>query len=195
MSRRGIVWWPEWLRGFRFRLTAAQAREWDIAEVVIQLDTAHLRPAADWTVRAWPNIWEAPLALDGNYTTGWRTWRPVEAGTMFEIDFGKPVRADGVTLVSRLRSDTLPLEIWTNRVSGGWRRLAKSPPAGTNAAVIERSAATDALRRAGFTHILAPVEGNGYGLIGTDMLTKPADWKLESVAQAGNSALFRIPAP
>jgi hypothetical protein len=80
-------------------------------------------------------------------------------------------------------------------VSGGWRRLAKSPPAGTNAAVIERSAATDALRRAGFTHILAPVEGNGYGLIGTDMLTKPADWKLESVAQAGNSALFRIPAP
>jgi hypothetical protein len=195
ISRRGIVWWPEWLKGLRFRLTGAQALEWDIAEVVVQLDTAHIRPAADWTVRAWPNIWEAPLALDGNYTTGWRTWRPVEAGMMFEIDFGKPVRADGVTLVSRLWSDTLPLEIWANRVGGGWRLLAKSPPAGTNAAVIERSAATDALRRAGFTYILAPVDGAGYGLIGMDMLTRSTDWGVETVARAGGSVLFRIRTP
>jgi hypothetical protein len=195
MSRRGIVWWPEWLKGFRFRLTAAQAREWDIAEVVVQLDTAHIRPAADWTVRAWPNVWEAPLALDGNYTTGWRTWRPVEAGMMLEVDFGKPVRADGVTLVSRLRSDTLPLEIWANRVSGGWRLLAKNPPAGSDAAVIERPAATDALRRAGFGYVLAPVEGQGYGAIGLDMLTRSADWGLETVARSGGSALFRIRTP
>ena len=195
MYRHGVVWWPEWLKGFRFRLTAPMAREWDIAEVVVQRQTAHVRPAADWTLRAWPNVWEAPLALDGNYTTGWRTWRPAEAGMMFEVSFGKPVMADGVTLVSRVRGARLPLEIWENRVSGGWRLLAKNPPAGTNAAVIERPAATAALRRAGFTYILAPVEGTGYGAIGLDMLIKPADWGVDAVARSGGSVLFRIRTP
>jgi hypothetical protein len=195
MYRHGIVWWPEWLRGFRFRLTAPMAREWDIAEVVVQRQTAHIRPAADWTLRAWPNVWEAPLALDGNYTTGWRTWRPAEAGTMFEVDFGSPVHADGVTLVSRTRGDKLPLEIWVKQLGGGWRLLAKNPATGKNAAVIERPAATDALRRAGFGYVLAPVEGKGYGAIGLDMLIKPADWGVDAVARAGGLVLFRIRTP
>jgi hypothetical protein len=192
MFRRGVVWWPEWVTGLRFRLSAAHAGEWDIAEVLVQRKTAHLRPAADWSLRAWPNIWEAPLAMDGNYATGWRNWRPMEAGMMFEVDFGNPVNADGVTLVSRAPGDTVPLEIWAKPLGGDWRLLAKSPPTGSNAAVPRRAEAIAALRRDGFRYILAPVGSNGYGAIGMDMLTKPADWGLDTVARAGSSALFRV---
>ena len=114
---------------------------------------------------------------------------------MFEVDFQSPVHADGVTLLSRVSQgagDTLPLEIWAKPLISGWRLLAKSPPTGSNAGVVQRAEATAALRRAGFRYILAPVGSSGYGVVGSDMLRMPAEWGLDDIARVPTAALFRI---
>ncbi|MGO9010111.1 MAG: ArnT family glycosyltransferase [Bryobacteraceae bacterium] len=195
MYQRGGHWQSEPLMGFRFRLLAAREGEWDVEEVEIRSQGKRVPAAADWTLRARPNIWEAPLAVDDNYATRWRTWRPIKAGMTLEVDFEIPVIADSVALVSHAPGDIVPLEIWAKQLSGAWRLVANSPPAVPSPAVPLRLEATAALRRAGFRYLLAPVEGGGNSPIGMDMLTNPLAWDLDTVARAGWSVLFRIRRP
>lgn len=192
LYQRDARWQSEPLMGFRFRVPAAHQGEWDVQEMEIYSKGKRVPAAADWTLRAWPNVWEAPLAVDNNYTTRWRTWRPVQAGMTLEVDFEIPVIADTVALVSHAPGDSVPLEIWAKQLSGTWRLVANSPAAAPSPAVPLRLEATAALRRAGFRYILAPVEGGGYSPIGMDMLANPLAWDLDTVARAGWSVLFRI---
>jgi len=190
-QRRGR-WQAEPLMGLRFRLPAADEGEWDVSEVEIYSKGKRVPAAADWTLTAQPNVWEAPLALDNNYATRWRTWRPIEAGMTLEIDFAVPVIADGVALVSRTPTGGVPLEIWVKPADQDWRLATNSPPTEVSAALLRRPDGIAALRPDGFGYIFAPVEGAGEGRIGADMLANPLDWGLEPVARAGSSALFRI---
>ncbi len=192
MYQRGGRWQEKPLMGFRFRAPAAQAGEWDVEEVEIYSKGKRVPVAADWTLRARPNLWEAPLAVDNNYATRWRTWRPIAAGMTLEVDFEVPVMADGIALVSHAPGDTMPLEIWAKQLSGAWRLVANSPPAEVSPAVPLRLEATAVLRRAGFGYILAPVEGSGYSPIGKDMLQNPHAWDLDKIAGAGWSVLFKV---
>jgi len=190
-QRRGR--WPaEPLLGIRFRLPAAAESEWDVSEVEIYSKGKRVPAAGGWTLIAQPNSWEAPLALDNNYATRWRTWRPIEADTTFEIGFARSVIADGVALVSRTPSQGVPLEIWVKPTDEDWRLVANSPPTEVSPAVPRRPEGIAALRRDGFGYIFAPVEGGGEGRIGADMLANASDWGLEAVARVGSSALFRI---
>ncbi|MGA2273793.1 MAG: hypothetical protein ABSH00_09570 [Bryobacteraceae bacterium] len=190
-QRRGR--WPaEPLMGLRFRLPAADDAEWDVSEVEIYSKGKRVPTAADWTLVAQPNLWEAPLALDHNYATRWRTWRPIEAGMALEVDFEVPVIADGVALVSRTPCEGVPLEIWVKPTGDDWRLVGNSPPTEVSPAVPRRPDGIAALRRDGFGYIFAPVEGSGEGSIGADMLASPLAWGLEPVARAGSSALFRV---
>lgn len=192
LYQRGARWPAQPLVGFRFRLPAAHEEEWEVEEVEVYSNGAPIPSRPDWTLRSRPNIWEAPLAFDSNYATRWRTWRPMEAGMTLEVDFAIPVMTEGVALVSRTRDDGVPLEIWARQLNGAWRLVANSPAAVPSRAEPLRLEATAALRRAGFRYILAPVEGGGNSLIGADMLANPMAWDLETIAQAGWSALFRV---
>ncbi|MGB9456240.1 MAG: hypothetical protein WCB12_09370 [Bryobacteraceae bacterium] len=192
LYQRGGHWQSEPLMGFRFRLAGGHEGEWDVEEVVIYSQGKRVPAAKDWTLRARPNLWEAPLAVDDNYATRWRTWGPVKAGMTLEVDFEVPVIADGVALVSHAPGDIVPLQIWAKQLSGAWRLVADSPPAVPSHAVPLRLEATAALRRTGFRYLLAPVEGGGNSPIGMDMLANPLAWDLDTVARAGWSVLFRI---
>jgi len=185
-------WAAEPLMGLRFRLPASDEGEWDIAEVEIYSKGKRVPVTGGWSLAVEPNPWEAPLALDGNYATRWRTWRPIEAGMAFEIDFERSVIADGVALVSGAPCEGVPLEIWIKPTNDDWRLAANSPPTLATPAVPRRPEATAALRRDGFGYVLVPVEGGGKSLTGADMLANPVAWDLEPVARAGSSALFRI---
>lgn len=185
-------WLAEPLMGLRFRLPASDDGEWDIAEVEIYSKGKRVPVAADWTLIAQPNSWEAPLALDHNYATSWRTWQPIEAGMTFEIDFARPVIADGVALVSSTPYEGVPLEIWAKPINDTWRLVANSPPIQVSTAVPRRTEAIAALRSGGFDYVVAPVEGSSEGRIGADMLANPMAWDLDPVARAGSSALFRV---
>jgi hypothetical protein len=185
--------WPaEPLMGLRFRLPAADEGEFDIAEVEIYSKGKRVPVAADWTLIAQPNPWEAPLALDHNYATRWRTWQPIEAGMTFEIDFAHPAIADAVALVSDAPCEGVPLEIWVKPTNDDWCLAANSPPTVASSAVPRRPEAVAALRSDGFGYILAPVAQRGEGLIGADMLAHPLAWDLDAVASAGSSALFHV---
>jgi hypothetical protein len=192
MYQRGAHWDSEPLMGFRFRVPAAHEGEWDVEEVEIYSKGKRVPRAADWTLRARPNLWEAPLAVDDNYATRWRTWGPVKAGATLEVDFEIPVIADAVAVVSRAPGDAMPLEIWAKQLSGAWRLVGNSPPAVPSPAVPLRVEAATALRLAGFGYILVPVDGPDRSPIGVDMLASPQAWDLDLVARAGWSALFRV---
>jgi hypothetical protein len=190
-QRRGR--WPaEPMMGLRFRLPAAADGEFDIAEVEIYSKGKRVPVAADWSLIAQPNSWEAALALDRNYATRWRTWQPIEAGMMFEIDFAIPVIADSAALVSPTPSEGVPLEIWVKPANDDWRLVENSRHAEVSPAVPRRPEATAALRSGGFGYVLAPVAERGEGLIGADMLANPLAWDLDPVARTESSALFRI---
>ena len=191
MNQRAARWRAEPLMGIRFRVPAAYEGEWDVEEMEIYSKGERVSLARDWTLRARPNLWEAPLAVDNNYATRWRTWGPVKAGTTLEVDFVVPVIADSVSLVSHTPGD-LPLQIWVKQISGRWRLVANSPPAAPSSAVPLRIEAAAALRRAGFRYLLVPVEGGGYSPIGKDMAANPSAWNLDEIASAGWSVLFRI---
>jgi hypothetical protein len=76
--------WPLGLfRRLRFRLSLASNSECDIDDIRIYSGEDLVYTSPNWTLRAWPNSWEAPLALDGNLATRWRTWEPVRAGVYF----------------------------------------------------------------------------------------------------------------
>ena len=190
LYRRGARFPSEPLLAIRFRMAAARGDEWRVEEIEVYSKGSRVQPAGDWTMRARPNRWEAPLALDGNYATAWRSWRPVEAGTTLEVDFGIPVIADGAALLSRDSDDMLPVEIWAKQLNGSWLLVAHSPPAAPTPEAPRREDATAVLRRAGFGFILTPI-GKGDSL-GKNMLEHPNDWGLTFRDQAGDSALFRI---
>jgi hypothetical protein len=192
LYERGVQWPAQPLVGFRFRVLAAQRGEWEVEEVEVHSNGAPAPSRPDWTVRARPNIWEAPLAFDNSYATRWRTWRPMESGMTLEVDFAIPVMTDGVALVSRAPGAGVPLDIWARQLNGSWRLVANSPLAVRSRAEPLRLEATAALRRAGFGYVLAPVEGGGNSLIGADMLADPRAWDLTPIAQAGWSVLFKV---
>jgi len=192
MYQRRSRWPAEPLMGLRFRLPAAADGEWDIAEVEIYSKGKRVPVAADWTLIAQPNSWEAPLALDRNYATRWRTWQPIEAGMTFEIDFARSAIADSVALVSPTPSEGVPLEIWVKPTNDDWLLVENSPPTVVSPAVPRRAEATAALRTDGFGYILAPVADRGEGLIGADMLANPLAWDLDTVARTASSALFKV---
>ena len=192
MYQRSGRWPAEALLGVRFRLPASHTGEWDVAELEIYSKGKRVPSASDWTLSAQPNLWEAPLALDHNYATRWRTWRDIEAGMALEVDFRFPVIADGAALVSGGPCEGVPLEIWVRQLNNVWRLATKSPPTLASSAMPQRRDATAVLRSAGFGYILAQVGDGGDGPIGADMLTNSLDWDMDVVARAGLAVLCRI---
>ena len=190
-QRRGS--WPaEALLGIRFRLPASHEGEWDVAELEIYSKGKRVPSASDWTLSARPNLWEAPLALDHNYATHWRTWRDIEAGMALEVDFQIPVIADAAALISVGPCEGVPLEIWVKQLNNVWRLAGKSPPTLASSAMPQRRDVTAVLRSAGYGYLLAQLGDGGDGPIGADMLAHPLAWDLDVVARAESSILCRI---
>ena len=80
--------WPQQLiSGLRIRLTQANPAEWCIHDIKLFSGEYRIYNSAQWRLRAWPNVWEAPLAFDENVATRWRTWQPMRA---------RDVRASGI---------------------------------------------------------------------------------------------------
>ena len=187
--------WPAMdLRALRFRLPSANppAAEWDIAEIELDSGAERVSPGRRWELRAWPNVWEAPLALDGNLATRWRTWRPMRAGMYFEIDFDSPLSLSRAVLLSHTPLYDVPLEIYGKTFTGSWQLLSAAPAAVPLPAEDLRLKATAALRRAGFQYLLVPTGQNGNGPVGRHVESDPLAWDMTKVGQQRDQVLFRI---
>lgn len=193
-----FAWSAEWpatdLRALRFRLPSgsSKATEWDISDIELYAGAARVSPGRQWDLRAWPNVWEAPLALDGNLATRWRTWQPIRAGMYFEIDFDPPTALTRAVLLSHTPVFQVPLEVYGKTFTGSWQLLSASPAADRLPAEALHLQAASALRRAGFQYLLTPTGQGGNGPVGREIDTDPLAWDMVKVGQQGDEVLFRL---
>jgi hypothetical protein len=186
------VWPTESLRAVRFRLPAACPCECDIDEAQLFAGADRVPNSPRWTLRAWPNRWELPLALDGNVATRWRTWEPIRAGMFVEIELDAPQRLSAAALLSHVPVFQVALEVYGQATDRQWHLLSKAPAATPLAPEDLRRKATDALRDAGFRYLLAPTGEGGNAPIGNAIVGHEREWALERVSQLGRVYLWAV---
>lgn len=182
---------PRFLMALRFRLPRSHPAEWDIREIELYQDGTRIPDKPEWMLRAKPNRWEMPLALDNSLATRWRTWEPMRAGMYTEVDFERPERVSAVALVSQTPAYGVPLEIYGKQVSGQWRLLSAAPSVETAHVDDLRLEATGALRKAGFGYLVAAA-GRDDAPFAIQMKADPLAWDLEWVDSTDSQVLFRI---
>jgi hypothetical protein len=189
-------WQAEWpaqtLRVLRFRMPKSYNGEWDISEIQLYSADYRIFNSPQWSLAAWPNRWEAPLAFDGNPATRWRTWQLVRAGMYFEVNLQNPQRLTRAVLFSHTPVFGVPLEIYGQDPKGAWHLLSDAPRAIPRAHQDLRLEAARALRTAGFRYLLAPTGTGGNAPIGNAIAGREAEWGMELAGYAGDFRLMRI---
>ena len=189
-------WTAAWplasLRALRFRMGESSGEEWDVAEVQLFSGADRMFNSPSWSLRAWPNVWEAPLAFDNRRSTVWRTWQPMRAGMFLEVELDHPQSLSGAVLASHTASSGAPLEIYGQDPGGSWRRLSTRPSQAKRPVEDLRLEATSVVRRAGYGYLLAPLGGEGNGKLGRQLLSQAPQWGLQVTASAGPNVLFKV---
>ncbi len=190
-----FAWKTEWpaavLSGLRFRFPVANNSECDIADIRIYLGDDLVYTSPHWTLRAWPNAWEAPLAVDGNLATRWRTWKPVRSGMYFEIRFDHPQRISAVAVYSHSPAVGIRPEAYGRTIKGKWLSLGPLLAMRLPGKDL-RFEAGRAIGSAGYRYLLVPTGAGGATPVGNAIVADPGEWDMREVAQAGPFYLFRI---
>ena len=185
--------WPEQsLTALRFRQTAPNLESWGISEVRLFRGDYRLRATRRWTLEAWPNVFEAPLAFDGNVMTRWAAWEKIRPGMFLEVDFERPQSVSSASLVCFRAEQGARVEFYGRGVDGAWRLLDTNPLTQVRSDPYLKRQAILALRRDGVTHILAPSGDGGHGPTGKDMFEQPKVWGVELLDQQAGQYLFHI---
>ncbi len=197
LQDRGVLyderaWFPEQpLAAVRVRQTASTEQIWSVHEIELFRGEQRVGNSRRWTLDAWPNSWEAPLGLDQNLISRWRTWQAARPGMFFELAFDRPQLLTSINVVGRSSENEPRLEIHGQRPDGNWIRFPA--PRTVRPAINLRQAAVKMVRRAGMRYILVPGGTGGGGPIGTSMANQPKDWGVEIAANLDNMYLFKIP--
>jgi hypothetical protein len=197
---RGDDWFFDWkgawdgqpLRALRFRLPEDNRMNFDFSEVRLYSGETRVYDSPRWTLRAWPNIWDAPLAFDELRTTMWSSWQPARRGMFLEVDLDRPQFLTGVTLLSHTPLLDAPLEIFGQAPGGQWRLLDGHPRADRRPTEDLRLEATTVLRRAGFRYLLVNTADASLGPLARTLAGDAAQWGLLRVGQAGPAVLLRV---
>ena len=183
--------WPlESVDALRVSVPAAAAAEFDIADLWLYSGADQVRNRKNWRVRAWPNQWEASLALDGNLLTRWRSRQPVSAGMYLQVRFDQPRKISTAVLFSHaFRPGAIEFVGWSADAPPHRLGVAKSTPLPMEHLRLE---AALAMRGAGYRYLLAPTGGGGYAPIGNAIVGQEAAWGFVPAGYAGRFRLFRI---
>ncbi|MGH9662049.1 MAG: ArnT family glycosyltransferase, partial [Bryobacteraceae bacterium] len=180
-------------RAFRFRLARAHRGEWCIHDVSFHSGGDRIYNSPQWRLDAWPNRWDAPLALDENLATRWRTWEPMRAGMLVEVRFDRPQRLTRATLVSHTPVHGVPVEVHGQDDSGAWHTLS---PAMTSTQRVKedlRRPAIRYLKRLGIESIMVATEYTGAWQLGRSLVGQEALWGLVRADERGFVYLLKIP--
>ncbi|SPE40544.1 conserved hypothetical protein [Candidatus Sulfopaludibacter sp. SbA3] len=186
------TWPPASLRGVRFRMPVELSREWDLAEVQLFSGDDRLYNSPSWSLRAWPNVWEATLAFDNRRSTVWRTWEPTRRGMFLEVDFDHAQLLSAAVLTSHNGPFEGPLEFHGQGPDGKWRLLSNRPSASQRPPEDLRLEATGVIRRAGYQYLLVPLGPSGNGPLGKQIQEHAPQWGLVAVGNAGPNVLFKL---
>jgi hypothetical protein len=180
------------LQGIRFRPAAPGRAEWGIQEVELWAGPEEARATPGWTLEAWPNPWEAPLALDRNRATRWRTWEPAGSASYFEVQFGLALMLSRAVLVSPQGACGVRLAVEGLDPAGQWRPLGETACAPRGWEDLRRPAIR-ALTRAGFRYLLLEASDEGIGLLGRAISGQEFAWGVENAGSIAGWRLFRLP--
>ncbi len=189
-----VVWTAAWpatsLQALRFVAPAAKAGEFDVADVWLYSGKQWIAATPRWTLHAWPNAQEAPLALDGNLLTRWQSRQSVSGGMRLEIDFDRPLQISRAVLFSHAYRPGI-FEVFGECDDHTWRRMGGAV-ATPRAPEHLRLEAGLALRAAGYRYILAPTGGGGFAPIGNALFAEAPLWGVQIADHAGRYYLFRV---
>ncbi len=189
-------WTASWpvasLQALRFRMAEGFQAEWDIAEVQLFSGEDRIFNSPLWNLRAWPNVWEAPLAFDFRRSTVWRTWEPTRPGMFLEVELDHPQSLSAAVLMSHAAAFEAPLEVYGQGTDARWRLLSNRPLTAKGPAEDLRLEATAVIRRAGYNYLLAPLNFEGNGPLGRQLMAQAPQWGLAIVGRAGPNVLFKI---
>ncbi len=146
-------WIPQPIWGLSIRLARAFPGEWSVHDVMLFSGEYRIYNSPQWRLRAWPNVWEAPLAFDENEATRWRTWQPMHAGMYLQAEFDHAQSLSGAVMTSDTPNLELPFEFY-GRGREGWHLLSARPQVTYRPLPDLRAAAAKAVHDAGFSYIL-----------------------------------------
>lgn len=179
------------IKAIRVRQTASTSQTWSIHDIEVFRSEQRIRSSRRWTLDAWPNSWEAPLAFDQNLISRWRTWEPARPGMYLEVDFDRPQILTSVNVVGPSTENESRAEIFGQRPDDSW--TAFPAPRTVRPAINLRRSATRLVRRAGMRYILVAAGTDGAGSIGVAMVNHKGDWGLEVAAHVDHVYLLKIP--
>jgi hypothetical protein len=186
------LWPARPLTALRLRLGRAGDPGWGVQELRLRRQGRTIARQPEWTVSSWPNIWESPLALDGNLATGWAPWEALQAGMYLQLNFPRPIVIDGASALVPTPEAQPDVEFLGREPDGKWIRLAETPGAAPQPATDIRRSAIQLLKREGVGFILAPVEHSVFSRLGTDLLRNQGEWGVEIAGSERGIYLFRI---
>jgi hypothetical protein len=168
----------------RVRQTGSTSTIWSIVELGFYQNDLRLPDRTRWSLDAYPNPWETPLALDGNYATRWMTWQRARPGQWFALDFEGTERLTAVAVVCTVWDGLLPQSVDLRSPDGSWHNVAAESMLLPSMDV--RKDAVRKLRRAGFQYVV--VSGDWAAV----MLPDADVWGLEAAGSERGVHLLRI---
>ena len=195
LSEVAASWREQPLAAVRIRLAEPGAPDWSLQEVRLRDRTGTLAKESGWRLAAWPNIWEAPLALDGNLATRWAAWEPARRDMYFQVNLPAARPITGATLVIPSGERRHHVEFIGRTADGRWVVLEGSPGIRPLGAINLRRSATQVLRQEGVGYILAPVSDSPFAAIGQSLVSAPAEWGVEVLGHERGVYLLALAAP
>ncbi len=164
--------------------------QWSINELRVIHDLKEVKRRAAWRITAWPNHWDAALAVDNSVVTRWKIWEPLRTGMFFELDFGRPEMVDSILLETANDQQEVQLKLFGwNDGKTGWKLLSPEPRH-TDLPPVKgvRRAAAEELRAQGIRYLVVAPGDPGE----EDLRLNAAGWGLKMVAERGGTRLYYL---
>ena len=184
--------WPqEFVQAVRVRLEVPPPDRWSVNEIELFRAGERIGARADWTLGAWPNVWDSPLALDRSDVSRWNTWQKARTGMFVEVRFERPTPLDEAAVVFSRPDGALQASVYRETVEGAWKRAGGTESAQPRTGFDLKLDAARFARRSRLEYLLVSTEGEGHGRIGKLMAADAAAWGLVKVECVGPVCLFR----
>ncbi len=186
------AWSARQLNRIRILLAKPATAEWGLHEVRLRGPGGVLADRSGWSVSSWPNIWEAPLAVDRNRITRWAAWEPARPGMYFQVNLPSFQPLTGATALIQASEQEHAVQFLGQVSDGGWILLDDRPEILPTPALDLRRSAMQVLRDNGVGYIVAPVSNAPLAAIGADLVANPAEWGVEVVGNERGIYLLRL---
>ncbi len=173
------------VKSVRILATSSDNDSWTMSEMYLIHNGVRVPYSVSWRSYASPNPWDTSLALDGNLTTRWSSWRAVHPGMFYSIDFAEAQTIDSLEIQWHPSGVKFALDLLLG--DGSRMRVDQSSTA-VYAVPDLRKSATRAIRQRGTRYLMVP---NSDPLAG-EFLSHQQQWGISMLGEWGNARLYLL---